>query len=115
MKVSICLGLIQVTFVDCTFNVQGLNTDGHCSTMMLIGCYPIQAALVAFNHEEPVDVIAVGHTKEYQGKQNDTLVTIVLKYSNGRQAVLNSLGENVEGINSLKVYGTKGMKTFQIE
>lgn len=77
---------------------------------MLIGCYPIQAALLAFNHEEPETVIAVGHTKEYQGKQNDTLVTLILKYSNGRQAILNSLGEDVEGINSLKIYGTKGIE-----
>jgi predicted dehydrogenase len=75
---------------------------------MAIGCYPIQAALIAFNHEEPESIVATGHSKEYQGKLNDTLFNITLKYSNNRLAVLNCLGEDIEPINSLKIYGTKG-------
>ena len=98
----------QVTFVDCTFSCRNLNTDGHFSTLMIIGCYPIQAALLAFDHEEPQAVVATGDTREFQGKRNDTLVNIVLKYSNNRHAVLNCMGEDIEAISSLKIYGTKG-------
>lgn len=79
---------------------------------MIIGCYPIQAALLAFNHEEPQAVVATGSTREYQGKRNDTVVSIVLKYSNNRQAVLNCMGEDIDWISSLKIYGTKGKKDW---
>lgn len=81
---------------------------------MCIGCYPIQAALLAFNHEEPEAVVATGSTREYQGKQNDTVFSIVLKYSNNRQAVLNCLGENIDWISSLRIYGTKGKKEIDL-
>lgn len=94
--------------MECTFNVRALNTNGRMSMLMAIGCYPIQAALIAFNHEEPESVVATGHTKEFQGKWNETAVSLTLKYSNGRLAVLNCLGEDIESINSLKVHGTKG-------
>jgi predicted dehydrogenase len=75
---------------------------------MSIGCYPIQAALIAFNHEEPESIIATGYKGESQGKLTDRIVSITLKYSNHRLAVLNCLGEDIEPINSLNIHGTKG-------
>jgi predicted dehydrogenase len=97
-----------VTFVECTFNVRGLTSGGFRSALMSIGCYPIQAALIAFNHEEPKSIVATGFKGEFQGKLTDRMVIIILKYSNNRLAVLNCLGEDIESINSLKIHGTKG-------
>lgn len=76
---------------------------------MAIGCYPIQAALIAFDHEEPIEVRAVGHTKENEGETSDSMANITLIFKNNRMAVLNCLGENIESINSLTIYGTKGV------
>ena len=77
---------------------------------MAIGCYPVQAALIAFNHEEPELIRATGHTKEHQGEITDAMVSITLLFKNNRMAVLNCLGENIESINSLKIHGTEGNK-----
>lgn len=77
---------------------------------MGIGCYPIQAALIAFDHEEPESVVATGFTREYQGELTDTMATIVLLFKNNRMAVLNCLGEDMGAIHSLKVHGTEGME-----
>lgn len=79
---------------------------------MAIGCYPIQAALIAFDHEEPIEVRAVGHTKENEGETSDSMANITLIFKNNRMAVLNCLGENIESINSLTIYGTKGLFFF---
>lgn len=75
---------------------------------MSIGCYPIQAALVAFDHEEPIEVRAVGHTKDNGGETSDSMSNITLIFKDNRMAVLNVLGQNIEAINSLSIYGTKG-------
>jgi predicted dehydrogenase len=75
---------------------------------MGIGCYPVQAALIAFNHEEPELVTATGHTREFQGQLTDTMASITLLFKNNRMAVLNCLGQDIESINSLKIYGTEG-------
>ena len=75
---------------------------------MGIGCYPVQAALIAFDHEEPESVIAAGHTREFQGALTESTATITLLFKNNRMAVLNCLGEGIEAINSLSIYGTKG-------
>ncbi len=90
--------------------VTGLIADGCWSILMGIGCYPVQAALLAFNHEEPEKIIATGHTKEFQGLVTDTMVSITLLFKNNRMAVLNCLGENIGAINSLKIHGTEGKK-----
>jgi len=75
---------------------------------MAIGCYAVQAALIAFDHEEPESVTATGHTREFQGEISDTMVSITLLFKNNRMAVLNCLGQDIEGINSLKIHGTEG-------
>ena len=75
---------------------------------MDIGCYPIQAALIAFNHEEPELVRATGHTREFQGEISDTMASITLLFKNNRMAVLNCLGEDMEMVGSLKIHGTEG-------
>ncbi|CAF1216333.1 unnamed protein product [Rotaria sp. Silwood1] len=98
-----------VTFVECTFCVSGLVSDGCWSTLMGIGCYPIQAALIAFNHEEPELVTATGHTREFQGEITDTMASITLLFKNNRMAVLNCLGEKIGAINSLTIHGTEGV------
>jgi predicted dehydrogenase len=77
---------------------------------MAIGCYPLQAALIAFDHEEPESITATGHTREFQGEISDTMVGITLLFKNNRMAVLNCLGQDIGGIHSLKVHGTKGRK-----
>ena len=79
---------------------------------MSIGCYPIQAALVAFDHEEPIEVRAVGHTKDDGGETSDSMANITLIFKDNRMAVLNVLGQNIEAINSLMIYGTKGLFSF---
>jgi len=100
----------KVTFVECTFNVRGLNAvPGVWSLLMAIGCYPIQAALIAFNHEEPESVIATGHTRIRQGELTDTMACITLIFKNNRMAVLTCLGEDIESVGSLKIYGTEGV------
>ncbi len=101
-----------MTFVECTFNVTRLMSEGTRSALMCIGCYPIQAALIAFNHEEPESIIATGFKGESQGKITDRTATIILKYSNQRLAVLNCLGEAIEPINSLRIHGTKGNRKY---
>jgi len=98
-----------VTFVECTFNAHGLVSRGVLSTLMGIGCYPVQAALIAFNHEEPEAVVATGHTREFEGEITDTTATITLLYKNNRMAVLNCLGEDFPSIHSLKIHGTEGV------
>jgi predicted dehydrogenase len=75
---------------------------------MAIGCYPVQAALIAFDHEEPQSIIAAGHTKDFQGQLADRMSSITLLFANNRMAVLTCLGEDIEAISSLKIYGTKG-------
>lgn len=79
---------------------------------MSIGCYPIQAALIAFDHEEPIEVRAVGYTKENEGETTDSMANITLIFKDNRMAVLNCLGQNIESINSLTIYGTKGFFFF---
>ncbi len=96
-----------MTFVECTFNVRGLSANVS-SLLMAIGCYPIQAALIAFDHEEPESIVAAGHTRQYQGELADTMASITLLFKDNRMAVLNCLGENIEPINSLKIHGTEG-------
>jgi predicted dehydrogenase len=76
---------------------------------MAIGCYPVQAALIAFDHEEPELVRATGFTREYKGERTDAMVTITLLFKNNRMAVLNCLGEDIKSINSLKIHGTEGI------
>ena len=76
---------------------------------MAIGCYPVQAALIAFDHEEPQAIRAAGHTREFQGELTDTMASITLSFSNQRMAVLNCLGEDIEAISSLTIYGSKGV------
>ncbi|CAF1192929.1 unnamed protein product [Adineta ricciae] len=99
----------KVTFVECTFSVRNLNSVGIWSTLMAIGCYPIQAALIAFNHEEPESIRAVGHTKEHENQLSDRMVSIILLYKDNRMAVLTCLGEDIESVSSLKIYGTEGV------
>jgi len=78
---------------------------------MGIGCYPLQAALIAFNHEEPESIVATGFTREFQGQLTDTMGTIILLYKKNRMAVLSCIGEdNIGGINSLRIHGTEGQK-----
>jgi len=77
---------------------------------MGIGCYPLQAALIAFNHEEPESIVATGFTREFQGQLTDTTGTIILLFKNNRMAVLNCLGEDMEAIHSLKIHGTEGRR-----
>lgn len=81
---------------------------------MGIGCYPIQAALIAFDHEEPVAVVSAGHTQDYQGGKTDIMATIILLFKNNRMAVLNCLGQQISEINSLTIYGTEGKKVLFI-
>ena len=75
---------------------------------MAIGCYPVQAALIAFNHEEPEAIVAAGHARDFQGELTDSTASITLLYSNNRMAVLNCLGEDIESIHSLAIHGTQG-------
>lgn len=75
---------------------------------MAIGCYPVQAALIAFDHEEPESVVAAGHTREFQGATTESTATITLLFKNNRMAILNCLGEGIDAINSLTIYGAKG-------
>ena len=75
---------------------------------MGIGCYPIQAALIAFNHEEPISIKASGHTRMFEGELTDTMASITLLFKDNGMAVLNCLGDDAEQINSLTIYGTKG-------
>ncbi|CAF1063811.1 unnamed protein product [Adineta steineri] len=98
-----------VTFVECTFCVRGLATGACWSLLMGIGCYPVQAALIAFNHEEPESIIATGHTRELNGELTDRMITITLLFKNNRMAVLNCIGEDIEAISSLKIHGTEGV------
>jgi predicted dehydrogenase len=77
---------------------------------MGIGCYPLQAALIAFNHEEPESITATGHTREFQGELTDIMASITLLFKNNRMAVLNCLGQDLAGISSLKIHGTEGNK-----
>lgn len=87
---------------------------GVWSTLMAIGCYPIQAALIAFNHEEPESIVATGFTKQHQGELTDTMATIILLYKNNRMAVLNCLGEDMGAIHSLNIHGTEGKREKRI-
>ncbi|CAF3128696.1 unnamed protein product [Rotaria socialis] len=98
-----------VTYVECTFCVTGLVSFGIWSLLMAIGCYPVQAALIAFDHEEPVSIVASGHTREHQGEKTDSMATITLLFKNNRMAVLNCLGQDIGAINSLTIHGTEGV------
>jgi predicted dehydrogenase len=89
--------------------VRGLIAAGIWSILMAIGCYPIQAALLAFDHEEPVSVIASGQTQIFQGELTDRMATVTLVFKNGRMAVLNCHGEDIESVSSLTIYGTQGI------
>ena len=89
-----------------------MSNEGTRSVLMCIGCYPIQAALIAFNHEEPESIIATGYKAANQGKVTDRMASITLKYSNQRLAVLNCLGESIQPINSLKIHGTAGNRKY---
>ena len=84
------------------------------SLLLLIGSYPIQAAMIAFDHEEPIEICATGHTKEHHGERTDTMANVTLRFKNNRMAVLNCLGENIEAISSLIIYGTKGFSMMKI-
>lgn len=97
-----------MTFVECTFCITNLLSVGCTSPLMGIGCYVVQAALIAFDHEEPESVHAVGTTDTVNGEKTDRMVTIVLRFKNNRMAVLNCLGENIAPINSLVIHGSKG-------
>jgi hypothetical protein len=81
---------------------------------MAIGCYPLQAALIAFDHEEPELIRATGHTREFRGEITDTMACITLLFKNNRMAVLNNLGQDIDSIGSLKIHGTKGNKLHLI-
>ncbi|UJR22042.1 hypothetical protein I4U23_025110 [Adineta vaga] len=99
----------RVTYVECTFCVRNLNAFGIWSTLMAIGCYPIQAALIAFDHEEPEIIRATGHTKEHQNQLTDRMASITLLFKNNRMAVLTCITEDIESASSLKIYGTEGV------
>ncbi|CAF1279827.1 unnamed protein product [Rotaria sordida] len=71
---------------------------------MGIGCYPVQAALLAFNHEEPELVTATGHTREFEDEITDTMASITLLFKNNRMAVLNYLGQDIGAIHSLTIH-----------
>ncbi|CAF4996843.1 unnamed protein product, partial [Rotaria sp. Silwood1] len=98
-----------VTFVESTYCTSGLISNGCWSILMTIGCYGVQAALLAFNHEEPESVTATGHTREFQGEITDAMASITLLFKNNCMAVLNFLGENIGTINSLTIHGTEGV------
>ncbi|CAF1563017.1 unnamed protein product, partial [Didymodactylos carnosus] len=98
-----------VTLVDCTICVPDLAKNCY-SLIMASGIYPIQVALLAFNHEEPEKIIASGHTKKnIDDEISDSMSTITLLYKKNRMAVLTNVGEDIEAVGSLKVYGTKGV------
>jgi len=97
-----------VMFVDCTFCVPNFG-DKIWSILMSIGCYPLQAALLAFQHEQPEKVIASGHVRKLEnGELSDSTANITLLFKNNRMAVLNIIGTDMDEINSLRIYGSKG-------
>lgn len=51
-----------------------------------IGIYPIQFACLIFNHEEPIEIKASGHLMPSTGV--DECMSITLKYSNQRMAII---------------------------